>query len=640
MTIAPDTEPTAETSADPATSVDTATSTDPARVVPDPDRVQHLDPRTLLMDRNVRLDTSADRAFVSSVRTHGVLQPIIAVATGDGAARVRFGHRRTTAAILAELATVPVIVGPVGASDADAEEADRIAEQVVENQIRAGLSTADQLTAFADLAALGLSAGKIATATKAPRREVVAALRAAGSAGVRETVREVPMTLEQAAVLAEFEADPAAYKALLDAVSGVGYASFAHTAARLRADRAENAARAAVSADLDAAGVTIIERPDYGSGIERLTDLTDTPETTEAAEGADHQADPHDSEEGADPDEDDEDAEAGEVDPDDEFDDEFDELHELDELDEFDAAVPARRSEGAAMPPAITPEEHAGCPGHAAYLAPNYGGPSRGPRVVAVFVCTDPTAYGHRARIGRSLAAPRKTSPAPRGSETTEQAAARAAAEQEAAKAYRRRVIAGNKAWEAATTARREFLSELLTRKTPPKGANAWVVSAFLTERYTVCRAAERGHATAAALLCPTPDGGDRPLAGPADHERIGKLAAGASEARSAVLTLAMVLGAIEGETNRQMWRWALDHADSARAEVVRADAGLIRYLDQLELWGYERSPIERYATGRPVTDAEVFDHPTAATTEQTTVDQDDDQDGRDYEVREDGGQE
>jgi ParB family chromosome partitioning protein len=72
--------------------------------------VQHHDPRTLLVDRNVRHDTRLDRDFIASISDLGVLVPVVAVRTPEGAVRVRFGHRRVLAAIEAERPTVPVIV--------------------------------------------------------------------------------------------------------------------------------------------------------------------------------------------------------------------------------------------------------------------------------------------------------------------------------------------------------------------------------------------------------------------------------------------------------------------------------------------------------------------------------------------------
>ena len=51
-----------------------------------------------------------DRDFIASVADLGVLVPIVAVRTATGGIRVRFGHRRTRAAVVAGLATVPVVV--------------------------------------------------------------------------------------------------------------------------------------------------------------------------------------------------------------------------------------------------------------------------------------------------------------------------------------------------------------------------------------------------------------------------------------------------------------------------------------------------------------------------------------------------
>jgi ParB family chromosome partitioning protein len=74
---------------------------------------------------------------VASIREVGVLMPIVAVRTAEGAVRVRYGHRRTLAAIEADRTTVPVIV--TGSDDAD--DVARIITQWHENEHRAGLST-------------------------------------------------------------------------------------------------------------------------------------------------------------------------------------------------------------------------------------------------------------------------------------------------------------------------------------------------------------------------------------------------------------------------------------------------------------------------------------------------------------------
>ena len=126
-------------------------------------RTEQLDPRTLLVDVNVRTDVQLDKQFVGTIKDHGVLVPIVAVDTPDGV-RVRFGHRRTLAAVEAGLDTVPVlIVAPEsGDPDSDAAEIDRLVTQHVENTHRAGLTTADEVGVAGQLAAFGLSVNQIA----------------------------------------------------------------------------------------------------------------------------------------------------------------------------------------------------------------------------------------------------------------------------------------------------------------------------------------------------------------------------------------------------------------------------------------------------------------------------------------------
>jgi ParB family transcriptional regulator, chromosome partitioning protein len=53
-------------------------------------RTEQLDPRTLLVDVNVRTDLQLDKQFVATIRDHGVLVPIVAIDTPDGV-RVRSG---------------------------------------------------------------------------------------------------------------------------------------------------------------------------------------------------------------------------------------------------------------------------------------------------------------------------------------------------------------------------------------------------------------------------------------------------------------------------------------------------------------------------------------------------------------------
>ena len=517
---------------------------------PDPDRVQHLDPRTLRLDHNVRRNSSPDRAMVSSVRDRGVLQPIIAVATVDGPALVRFGHRRTRAAIAAEATTVPVIVRPVDDdTDEDEIEAERIAAQFDENQNREGLTPAEQLGAFAELAALGKSPGDIARLVKVRRRDVVDGLAAAGHDTVREAVETAQLTLAQGAALAEFADDPEAYDALLSVATGNGrgWESMDQLAARLRDDRLEAAQKAALLAELDQAGLTVVDAPWSSHAVTALEDLTDDPEAP-ADRGDDEPAD----EDGS----------------------------------------------GAAEPAAITPEAHAGCPGHVAFLRRNHAARVRPAPLVAVYACADPLAHGHRGRH-RFVKLSHPTAATAAVNETAEQAASRQAAEKDTERVKRRRVRAGNDAWRAAETVRREHLRTLLGRKTPPKGAGGFVATTVTLDAFVLTKAVEKGHGLAALLLTGTEDFHNR--------DRLLALTDGVSDARGQVIALGLVLAGLEAGTGVHSWR----HADDRSGSDWRGESpALGRYLRFLVTTGYPLSPIERFAIGDPVDEADVFTPP------------------------------
>ena len=316
--------------------------------------VQQLDPRTLLVDLNVRHAATADADLVASVAEHGVLVPIVAVRTADGGVRVRMGHRRTLAAIEAGQTTVPVVVVADETTD-DAGTVHRLVTQWAENEHRTGLTNAERVDVIGQLSAFGISPTQIARRTRASKAEVTAALAVTASEMARKaTARYEFLNIAQAATVAEFDTDPDAVAALVVAARD---GRFDHVAQRLRDERTAAANRATAADKLRETGVRII----------------DTPTNT-------------------------------------------------------DPALPVHRLVNAdGTRPTVT--EHAGCPGHAAYIADRYGwvDPEGQPlsdeaeddedgaggagerqwRVtpVPVFVCTDPTdptEHGHRDSWGTS----------------------------------------------------------------------------------------------------------------------------------------------------------------------------------------------------------------------------------------------
>ena len=106
-----------------------------------------------------RLDVRLDPAFVASIKDLGVLVPIVAVRTAEGAVRVRLGNRRTLGAIEAGRPTVPVLVIADEGTDSRAQ-VERIVAQYVENTQRAGLTQSEEVSVVATLLDLGPSAAQ------------------------------------------------------------------------------------------------------------------------------------------------------------------------------------------------------------------------------------------------------------------------------------------------------------------------------------------------------------------------------------------------------------------------------------------------------------------------------------------------
>lgn len=191
-----------------------------------------VDPNTLVIAANVRTETKIDKTFVASIKQHGVLVPI-AAEDRDGILEVIDGQRRTLAAIEAGLTVVPVIVG--GGISPDAE---RIIEQLVVNEHRADLDDREETNAFGQLALLGVPASAIAKKTNLPVKRVQLAVDVAASPTAGQAMVEHELTLDQAAIILEFEDDPADVAKL---TASVKTGQFDHTASEIRDRRKRTA---------------------------------------------------------------------------------------------------------------------------------------------------------------------------------------------------------------------------------------------------------------------------------------------------------------------------------------------------------------------------------------------------------------
>jgi ParB family chromosome partitioning protein len=211
-----------------------------------------VNPSELEVAANVRKDVQLTKEFVASVKQHGVLVPII-VTPGLAGYAVIDGQRRALAAVEAGLAEVPVVV-----VDQFAEEKDRIVTQVVVNDQRSGLGEADTVAAVQELALFGMSATAIAKNLGEPKKAIDLAIKVGGSAAASAAMREHQVSLEDAALFAEFEDYPEALADLTEKAT-VGY-YLDHVAQQWRDERGLAELRVRL-AEMD--GVEVLEdQPD------------------------------------------------------------------------------------------------------------------------------------------------------------------------------------------------------------------------------------------------------------------------------------------------------------------------------------------------------------------------------------------
>jgi ParB family chromosome partitioning protein len=224
--------------------------------------LEMLDPATLTVDVNVRRDAALTGDFVDSIREHGVMEPVIAHRKDDGTVHVLMGQRRTRAAVEAERPLIPVMIIESPA------EAERIVTQVVENIQRAELTEADEADAYHQLSLIGISAAAIAKKTGRTRTAVESALKAK-STDTGNAALGKGYTIDEALILAEFENDQDATDEL-ESVIRDEPDMLAHVTQKLRDRRDRAAALAALRAELEAAGTTVVDTAGYDGDSENL----------------------------------------------------------------------------------------------------------------------------------------------------------------------------------------------------------------------------------------------------------------------------------------------------------------------------------------------------------------------------------
>ena len=164
------------------------------------DEFVHLDPATIILGTNVRTDLRADKEFRKSIKERGVLEAITVYRDDQGQYVLLRGQRRTITAVEVGTPTglIPARVVP------QPDEVDRIGDQIVENIHRAGMREAEIVAGVEQLALIGASAAQITKRLSVPRPTVNAALAVTKSDQTRNRLESGDLTLEDAAVFAEF----------------------------------------------------------------------------------------------------------------------------------------------------------------------------------------------------------------------------------------------------------------------------------------------------------------------------------------------------------------------------------------------------------------------------------------------------
>lgn len=198
----------------------------------------------------------------------------------------------------------------------------------------------------------------------------------------------------------------------------------------------------------------------------------------------------------------------------------------------------------------LTVTNHKKCPGHACRISMGNSG-----KVVTRYVCLQPAGNGHKDKWGGST-----DSGTPK--------AAPGSKEAEKAKAERRKVLDGNKAWRAAEPVRREFVVSLLARKAAPKEVMPFIAAEMLLDPRNLTSMHSRD-----AML--TELAGAKPDA----------LLAKATPPRMPLAALAHVAAARETEMGVETWRRKWGHEQ--------------RWLRFLVAVGYQASDVERGVIGK-----------------------------------------
>jgi ParB family chromosome partitioning protein len=236
------------------TTHDAPTSVPTAANAPQGYALRAVDPATLIDNPNNARRPHRDRdSLAPSIGALGILNPPLVRQLEDGRLELIAGERRKYSAIKAGLSTIPVFVRD------DLSPVHQVASMLVENHDREGLTPSEEAVAIAQLAGFeGITQREITTMTGIKAGVVRTALKVAASEVATAIGERHDLSLDQLMVLAEFDTDTEAVKALT--VTALKDPSrFDHLVAQLRRDRDDRAAYEQAARQVTESGVPLVE---------------------------------------------------------------------------------------------------------------------------------------------------------------------------------------------------------------------------------------------------------------------------------------------------------------------------------------------------------------------------------------------
>jgi len=166
-------------------------------------RFDHINIESINVDEGIRksIDDKALDELVTSIKEHGILQPIIVEETGEEQYKLHIGSRRTAAARILGLEKIPALI-----LDNPLETRKSLEIMLVENLQREDLDPMDEAEAYDNLRGMGVKVSEIARRVGKERTYVSHSMRLLKlHPKVREAVRQNTLPREHALALLRLE---------------------------------------------------------------------------------------------------------------------------------------------------------------------------------------------------------------------------------------------------------------------------------------------------------------------------------------------------------------------------------------------------------------------------------------------------